>query len=70
MLEQREEIGVREIDSTSVSAKASTFPKDSILVKSGPSPVIATLTEMTRKPYFTYQLEHVYCRSLRLNLLA
>lgn len=30
---------------TRVSAKASTLPKDSIRVKSGPSPVMATLTE-------------------------
>uniref|UniRef100_A0A2P2LF46 Uncharacterized protein n=1 Tax=Rhizophora mucronata TaxID=61149 RepID=A0A2P2LF46_RHIMU len=30
---------------TRVSAKASTLPKDSILVKSGPSPVITMLTE-------------------------
>lgn len=35
---------------TRLSAKASTLPKDSNLVKSGPSPVITTLTEA---PNFT-----------------
>lgn len=32
---------------TRVSANSSTLPKDSILVKSGPSPVITTLTNTT-----------------------
>lgn len=44
---------------TSVSAKASTLPKDSILVKSGPSPVITTLTKEINSIFYKQNLEQV-----------